>query len=95
MTIQFELGYWLGKPFWGQGIMPEATREILRHAFEDCGMRKVWCGYYEGNTKSKRVQEKCGFKYQWKSENVDVPLMNEKRTGHVSCITRQDWLALF
>lgn len=90
-----ELGYWLGKPFWGQGIMPEATREILRHAFEDCGMRKVWCGYYEGNTKSKRVQEKCGFKYQWKSENVDVPLMNEKRTGHVSCITRQDWLALF
>lgn len=90
-----ELGYWLGKPFWGQGIMPEATREILRHAFEDCGMRKVWCGYYEGNTKSKRVQEKCGFKYQWKSENVNVPLMNEKRTGHVSCITRQDWLALF
>ena len=34
-----ELGYWLGKPFWGQGIMPEATREMLRHAFEDIGMK--------------------------------------------------------
>ena len=52
-----ELGYWLGKPFWGQGIIPEAVREILRHAFEDIGMNKVWCGYYDGNVKSKRVQE--------------------------------------
>ena len=32
-----EMGYWLGKPFWGQGIMPEAVKEMLRHAFEDCG----------------------------------------------------------
>ncbi len=86
-----EMGYWLGKPFWGQGIMPEAVKEMLRHAFEDCGMQKVWIGYYEGNTKSKRVQEKCGFRYQWRSENVDVPLMHEKRTGHVSLMTREDW----
>ena len=57
-----EIGYWLGVPFWGQGIMPEAVREILRYAFEDLGMNKVWCGYYDGNDKSKRVQEKCGFR---------------------------------
>ena len=87
-----ELGYWLGKPFWGKGIMPEAVRDMLRHAFEDIGMTRVWGGYYEGNTKSKRVQEKCGFRYQWKSEDVDVPLMHEKRTGHVSSITKDQWL---
>ena len=86
-----ELGYWLGKPFWGQGIIPEAAREILRHAFEDLGMTKVWCGYYDGNTKSKRVQEKCGFRYQWTTRDVDVPLMNEKRVGHVNCITSEQW----
>ena len=63
-----EMGYWLGKPFWGRGIMPEAARELLRHAFEDLGMRKVWCAYYEGNEKSKRVQEKVGFRYQWTTE---------------------------
>ena len=68
-----ELGYWLGKPFWGQGMMPEAVKEILRHAFEDIGMAKVWVGYYEDNTQSKRVQEKAGFRCQWKSEGVDVP----------------------
>lgn len=86
-----ELGYWLGKPFWGQGITPEAAREIIRHGFEDAGMTKIWCDYYEGNTKSKRVQEKVGFQYQWKSEGVDVPLMNEKRTVHVSSMTKEDW----
>ena len=86
-----ELGYWLGKPFWGRGIMPEAAREILRHAFEDCGMQKVWCGYYEGNNKSKRVQEKCGFKFMWKSVAVDVPLMHETRDGYVSMLTKEDW----
>ena len=89
-----ELGYWLGKPFWGQGIMPEAAKEMIRHAFEDIGMQKVWCGYYEGNIKSKRVQEKVGFNYQWTTEDVDVPLMHEKRTGHVNLMTKEDWEAM-
>ena len=86
-----ELGYWLGKPFWGHGIMPEAAREMLRHAFEELGMRKVWCGYYDGNTKSRRVQEKVGFVYQWTTPDVDVPLMKEKRIGHVNALTREEW----
>ena len=88
-----ELGYWIGKPFWGQGLIPEAAEEIIRHGFEDLGMRAIWCGYYEGNEKSKRVQEKLGFKYQWTTKDLDVPLMNEKRTGHVSLLTREDWLS--
>lgn len=86
-----EMGFWLGKPFWRQGIMSEAVKEMLRHAFEDCSMQKVWIGYYEGNEKSKRLQEKCGFKFQWKSEDVDVPLMHEKRTGFVNAMTKSDW----
>ena len=86
-----ELGYWLGKPFWGQGIMTEAGREILRHAFEDLGMAKVWAGYYDGNERSKRVQEKLGLRYQWTTEDVKVPQMNEVRVGHVNCITREEW----
>lgn len=87
-----ELGYWIGKPFWGQGLIPEAATEMLRHAFEDIDMKKVWCGYYDGNTKSKRVQEKCGFHYQWIMEGVDVPLMCEKRTVHVNSMTKEEWI---
>ncbi len=87
-----ELGYWIGSPFWGRGIMPEAVTEILRHAYEDIGIKKVWCGFYEGNIQSKRVQEKCGFRYMRKTENVDVPLMHEKRTGYISSLTKNQWL---
>ena len=38
-----ELGYWLGKAFWGKGYMPEAALELLRHGFEELGMTGVWC----------------------------------------------------
>ncbi len=86
-----ELGYWIGKPFWGQGMMPEAVEALMRHAFLDLGMQKVWAGYYEGNEKSKRVQEKCGFRFQRKDENVDVTLMHEKRNEYINLITRADW----
>ena len=86
-----ELGYWLGKPFWGRGIMPEAAGELLCRAFCDLGMEKVWCGYYDGNTKSKRVQEKLGFRYGWTTEGLDVPQMGEKRTGHVNFLTKDRW----
>lgn len=87
-----ELGYWLGKPFWGRGYMTEAANEILRHAFEDIGMMTVWCGYYDGNIKSKRVQEKLGFVYHHTRKEVPVPLMNEVRKGHTNMITKQNWL---
>ena len=43
--------------------MPEAARELLRHAFLDLNLVRIWCGYYDGNDKSKRVQEKLGFKF--------------------------------
>ena len=86
-----ELGYWLGKPFWGQGLIPEASRALLRYAFETLHMRAVWCGYYEGNEKSHRVQQKLGFVYQHTTHDLDVPLLNEKRTGHTSLLTKEQW----
>lgn len=88
-----EMGYWLARPYWGQGIMTEAAEELLRHAFEDLGMTKVWCGYYDGNEKSKHVQEKCGFTYQWTTEGLEVKQMNEIRTGHVNMLTKKAWEA--
>jgi len=86
-----ELGYWIGRPFWGRGLIPEASREILRHAFEDLGMMTVWCGYYDGNEKSRRVQEKVGFLYHHTTEGLEVPLLGEIRTGHVTYMTRDMW----
>lgn len=86
-----ELGYWIGKPFWGQGLIPEASRKILRHAFEDLSMGAVWCGYYDGNEKSKKVQEKLGFIYRYTTENLYLPLLDETRTGHTMLMTKERW----
>lgn len=86
-----ELGYWLGKPYWGKGYIHEAATELLSHAFRELGMRAVWCGYYDGNEKSKRVQKKLGFVYHHTSENVPVPLLNEVRTGHTNVLTKERW----
>ena len=86
-----ELGYWLGKPFWGRSYMPEAAKEILRHGFEDLGMNVIWCGYYDGNQKSKRVQEKLGFTYHHTCQKVPVPQMHEVRVGHTNQMTKEQW----
>ena len=88
---EYELGYWIGKPFWGKGLIPEASREMLRHAFEELGMSRVWCGYYDGNEKSRRVQEKLGFVYQQRTEGIEVSLLGEIRTGHSSLMTKDRW----
>lgn len=78
----------------GQGLIPEAAREMLRHAFEDLEMSKVYCAYYDGNVKSKRAQEKLGIKHQWTTEGIELPLLNEVRTGHVNAMTKAEWLAM-
>lgn len=56
-----ELGYWIGKPYWGRGLIPEAARALIDHAFDDLGCDQLWCAFYAGNAKSTRVQEKLGF----------------------------------
>ena len=89
---EYELGYWIGKPFWGKGLIPEASREMLRHAFEDLGMARIWCGHYDGNVKSRRVMEKLGFVYHHTTEGIELPALGEIRTGHVLLLTKEDWL---
>lgn len=86
-----EIGYWIGVPFWGQGLIPEAVREMLRHGFEDLNLEKIWCGYFEGNLKSKRVQEKCGFIYHHTNKDIHWKLMNDIRTEHVTYWAKEEW----
>ena len=88
-----EIGYWIGVPYWGQGLIPEAVREIMRHGFNDLNLEKMWCGYFDGNTKSKRVQEKCGFHYHHTKENVPCALEGVLRTEHITCLSKAEWIS--
>lgn len=87
-----EIGYWIGVPYWGQGLIPEAVREMMRHGFDDLNLEKMWCGYFDGNTKSQRVQEKCGFRYHRTKENVPCALEGVLRTEHVTCLSKSEWI---
>lgn len=87
-----EIGYWIGETYWGQGLIPEAVREMMRYGFGKMGLTSLWCGYFDGNVKSKRVQEKCGFRYHHTMEQVQCPQLDEIRTEHMSCITKEQWL---
>lgn len=85
-----EIGYWIGVPHWGNGYMPEAVRAALKMLFTERAAGRVWCGHYEGNDKSRRVIEKCGFRYQLDREE-DVTLMGERRRCFYYAITREEW----
>ncbi len=87
-----EIGYWIGVPYWGQGLIPEAVRELMRYGFEELRLEKIWCGYFDGNDKSRRVQEKCGFRYHHTTENVSCSMLDDTRTEHITCITKERWM---
>ncbi|SAI57296.1 acetyltransferase [Bordetella trematum] len=89
-----EVAYWIGVPFWGQGLIPEAVRALMRHAFERLGMQALYCGHFDGNAQSLRVQEKCGFRPWRTAESQFNAHMNDYRKEHISRITRAQWLAL-
>lgn len=88
---EIEIGYWIGVPFWGKGLIPEAVRRLQEHAFVDLGCSAMWCGYYDGNEKSRKCQEKCGFVYHHTEENKPCALMGEIRTEHFTRLTRAEW----
>jgi len=56
-----EIGYWLGMPFWGQGIMCEAVKEMSDYAFRQFDIHRLYAGVFEYNKASMRVLEKAGF----------------------------------
>lgn len=56
-------GFWLGKKFWGQGIMTEAVKPIMDYAFDHLGFEKLYFTNAVGNNASRRVKEKSGATY--------------------------------
>ena len=58
-----ELGYVLHKDYWGQGLMPEAVRAVISWCFDDLHYDFLTCSHFVWNQQSKRVIEKCGFRY--------------------------------
>jgi [ribosomal protein S5]-alanine N-acetyltransferase len=56
-----EMGYWLGEPFWGKGLMTEAVARFTEYALEHFQLLRIYAEPYASNANSCRVLEKAGY----------------------------------
>lgn len=59
-----ELGYWVGKPFWGHGYATEATRKLLSFGFDQLGLYRIHAAHLTRNPASGRVMQKAGMQFE-------------------------------
>lgn len=59
-----EVGYWLGKPYWGNGYMSEAVICLLEYGFDDFDFYRMYARCLMSNPASARVLEKSGMKFE-------------------------------
>lgn len=86
-----EIGYWIARPLWGRELIPEAVWAVMGRCFDVLGLERLWCGFYEGNQRSRRVQQKCGF---WAEGYQRIPPhpLNGATTEYFSAVDRYRWL---
>jgi len=58
-----EIGYWIGKPWWGRGYATEAVGALIDYCFSVAGFERVTCGHFVDNPASARVIAKLGFRF--------------------------------
>ncbi len=59
-----ELGYWIGRPYWGQGFATEAAKAVVAFGFHDLGLHRVQARYMTRNPASGRVMHKLGMRFE-------------------------------
>lgn len=84
-----ELGYWLGQPHWGQGIMTEAARAVTGHYF-DGGGEVLNSGHLLGNAASANVLTKLGFRPGGIVRRMSRPLAREVPIRQMT-LTADQW----
>ena len=71
-----EIGYVLAKPYWGQGLMAEAVKAVIKHGFEHWKLDAFTVGHFTHNAQSRRVIEKCGFTF-YKEDTYQAKQLNQ------------------
>jgi RimJ/RimL family protein N-acetyltransferase len=65
-----ELGYWIGQPFWGKGIMTTVIQKMVKYSFENFDITRIFARPYGSNIGSQKALEKAGFKLEAKFEKI-------------------------
>ncbi len=67
-----EIGYWLGEPFWGQGIIGLAISNLTKHIFTNTDIIRIYAGIFENNKASAKALVKAGFRYEATHKNAVI-----------------------
>ena len=59
-----EMGYWVGRPYWGQGVTTEAAKLVLKEGFNLLKLHKIYATHHPKNPASGKVMQKIGMKYE-------------------------------
>ena len=59
-----ELGYWIGKPFWGHGYCTEAAQAVLKYSFNEMNLNRIYANHFLENPASGNVMKKIGMKQE-------------------------------
>ncbi|WP_026670064.1 GNAT family N-acetyltransferase [Butyrivibrio sp. AE3006] len=86
-----EIGYWVGRDYWNRGFATEALTELIRYLFEEVGIRRIWCGYFDGNVRSERVITKCGLKFHHRNENRYNSMLKKNYNETMMCMSAEEY----
>ena len=85
-----ELGYAIGKPYWGQGLMSEAVTSMMDFGFRRMSLNRIVVRMDPRNVGSWRVAEKCGCRFEGIARQVHYA-KGERQDLMVWAILREDW----
>ncbi|NMM99492.1 acetyltransferase [Bifidobacterium sp. DSM 109958] len=86
-----EVGYWIGRPFWGRGYATEALRAVLAYAFETLRVDAVWGAHYTENARSGHVMDRCGMTAAGESHHNYFSLIDEYHDETLHVVTADEW----
>ncbi|MFZ5828823.1 MAG: GNAT family N-acetyltransferase [Planctomycetota bacterium] len=87
-----ELGYWIGKPYWGQGYCTEAAAALVDFGFTHLTLNRVFAHHFVRNPASGRVLQKIGMRHEGCLKN-HVLKWNVFEDIEVYGIVRGQWQA--
>lgn len=67
-----EMGYWLAEPYWGQGIITEAAKLMIKYGFKTFDINRIFASPFSTNIASQRVLEKAGMKLEARFEKTVI-----------------------
>ncbi|MEM7380739.1 MAG: GNAT family protein [Bacteroidota bacterium] len=67
-----EIGFWIGEPFWGKGIAPEAIKLATNYGFEELGLIRMYAHCFDFNIGSQKALTKAGFHREGVAEKAII-----------------------